>query len=286
MRLLVENFELIKKLGEEEALRLIREAGFDGIDYSYYWSKDIVDLLGENYREYAKYVKGLLEKYNLVCPQAHAPFDLCYGEQFNESEPHYLEIVRAMESASILGVKNIVVHAISIPDDVSDVSLEEYNLAFYNSLKPYCEKYNICVAVENLFDYDKKRKHYIGRIGSPKELCSIINKLSSPYFSACIDLGHASLTGFEPEDFLLNMDAKLISCLHIQDNDYLGDRHTLPFLGDLNWHKIIDALKTIDYHGDFTFEIFNYLKRIPNELLVEALNFAVAIGKYLISRFE
>ena len=65
MRLLVENFELRKKLGEEEALRLIREAGFDGIDYSYYWSKDIVDLLGENYREYAKYVKGLLKKYYL-----------------------------------------------------------------------------------------------------------------------------------------------------------------------------------------------------------------------------
>ena len=60
MRLLVENFELRKKLGEEEALRLIREAGFDGIDYSYFSP----DLGGDIYFPYSKraYKSGKAKK--------------------------------------------------------------------------------------------------------------------------------------------------------------------------------------------------------------------------------
>ena len=93
----------------------------------------------------------------------------------------------------------------------------------------------------------------------------------------------AALTGYEPEDFIRQVDPRFLKCLHIQDNDYLGDRHTLPYLANLNWHEIMTALKKNGYEGDLTFEIVTYLQKFPKELLLEALKFAVVIGKYLIS---
>lgn len=104
--------------------------------------------------------------------------------------------------------------------------------------------------------------------------------------NACVDIGHASLTGYEPEDFIEKMQPKYLKALHVQDNDYISDRHILPYTGDLNWKAIMTSLKNIGYDGDLTFEIFNYLKKFPDDLIPDALKFAVSIGKYLVSNFN
>ena len=158
----------------------------------------------------------------------------------NTSESRYFNIVRSLESASILGAENIIVHSISVPEEVD---FEEYNIEYYRIFIPYCKAYNIHIAVENLFTKDAKRNRLIGKIGSPKELNSILKKIDSPWIIACVDVGHAALTGYEPEDFISRVDSHILKCLHVQDNDYLGDRHTLPYLADLNWSAIMSSLK-------------------------------------------
>ena len=71
----------------------------------------------------------------------------------------------------------------------------------------------------------------------------MLDALDSPWFVACVDLGHASITGFEPEEFIRGMDSQILRALHVQDTDYLDDRHQLPFLAKLNWPEIMKALK-------------------------------------------
>lgn len=283
MKLSVEIYTIAKKFGDHKAIDLIKQAGFDAIDYSYYYDNECERVLGENYKEYAKELRAYLDLTGFSCNQAHAPFNFKYGMAMDTSEQSYLNIVRSIESASVLGAKNIVVHSISVPEDID---FEQYNIDYYKSFIPYCEAFNIHVAIENLYHTDTKRNRKVGKIGSPKELNSIIKKIDSPWIVACVDVGHASLTGYEPEDFISRVDTDVLKCLHIQDTDYLQDRHTVPYLGKFDWNALMTSLKKSGYAGDLTFEIVGFLPKFPMELIPDALKFSAAIGKHLISIYE
>ena len=286
MKLSVENYDVRQKVGEEQALRLIAQAGFDCIDYSFYWQPDDWEVLGDGYREYAQTFRQLLQREGLECNQAHAPFRLRYNEPWNMDNPHYREIVRAIESAAIMGARQIVVHALTVPLEDRETNFEELNLAYYRSLEPVCQKAGIRIAVENLWQSDQQRKCFRGVLGTPRELNRFLNELNSPWFVACVDVGHASITDTEPQTFIREMQPELLKALHIQDTDYLGDRHLLPFAGDFNWAAIMESLKEKGYDGDLTLEIVRFFKTLPDALLPDALRYAASVGRYLISVFE
>lgn len=282
MKLSLESYVLRKKFGDFEGCRIIKEAGFDCVDMSYYWLPEGSPMLADGYREYAASLREHLDAIGLACNQAHAPFDVKYGEALDVSNPHYLSIVRAMESASILGAKAIVVHTIYVGASLN----WQYNFDFFKGLQPFAEKFGIAIAVENLFISDQKRQRYTGTFATPTEHCDFVRKLNSPHFVACVDVGHAAMTFGEPEDFVSGMDGKLLQCLHIQDGDFLKDRHTLPYLGAINWENVMASLKKIGYTGELTFEIICFLGRFPDALILDALALAEKTGRYLISLFE
>ena len=271
MKLSIETYVLHKRYGDKKAIQMLKKAGFDSIDYSFYWleKSDENEVLGDKYREYAQR--------DMTCNQAHAPFALKYGCKFDDSDQEYVKLVRSIESAAVLGAESIVVHAIKTPPDVDSLA---YNFEFYKSLEPYCERFGICVAIENLFWYDAKSKCNRG-LPTPESLNRMVTMLQSPYFVVCIDVGHAAITGYEPQDLIRRFDNKVLKALHIHDNDYIDDMHTLPYAGRLDWKNIMCALKDIDYKGDFTFEIFAYLGRIDDELMDAALAFSAETGRHL-----
>ena len=283
MKLSMEIYTVAERFGDMRAVKLIKEAGFDAIDYSYYYKKECDEILGDGYRQYAQELRAHMDRVGIACNQAHAPFSFKYGLRTDPSEERYLSLIRSLESALILGAKNIVVHAISVPEGVDFV---EYNIAYYKSFIPYCERFGICVAVENLFRRDKITNQIFGKLGTPEELGGIIKAIASPWIVACVDVGHAALTGNEPQDFIAGMDREALKCLHVQDNDYIGDRHLFPYSGKLNWSEIMTALKKKGYDGDLTFEVVKQIDLYPNELLPDALKLANAIGRHLISIYE
>lgn len=282
MKLSLESHVIAKKIGEFEGCRMIKEAGFDCVDMSYYWLAEDSMLLSDGYREYAIKLKEYLDTIGLECNQAHAPFDVKYGEDFSVLSPHYLSVIRSLESASILGAKTIVVHSI----ENGLLFDREYNLNYYKSLEPFCEKFKIRIAVENLYISDKKRQRYDGNFKSPIDFCNFIRELDSPWFVGCVDLGHAAMTAGEPEDYILNMDSNLLQALHVQDGNYRVDSHTIPYLGQFDWNKIMQSLKKINYNGDLTFEIFGFLGHFPKNIIPSGLSFAEKIGRHLISVYE
>ena len=286
MNLSLESYGLMLKFGAFEGLSLIKQAGFDCVDMSYYWQPEGSELIGEDYREFAIQLRAHLDELGLICNQAHAPFDFKYGEKQDSSNPNYLAITRAIESASILGAKTIVVHSISLKKESKICFDREYNIAYYKSFQPLCEKFNISIAVENLCFFDDKRKCYKGKLGTASELSDFVRELDSPCFVACVDVGHAAMSGNEPEQFLADMDAKLLKALHIQDGNYREDCHTIPYLGAFDWNGIMKTLKKIGYQGELTLEIVKYLKNIPEEATLDALRLAEKIGRHLISIFD
>lgn len=281
MRLSVEIYTLHKRYGDEKAIQMLKKAGFDSIDYSFYWLDESDEALGENYQEHARRVKQLLDKNEMTCNQAHAPFTLRYGDVFDSSNIEYVKLLRSIEAAAIMGAENIVVHSINVP---VGVDIFEYNYEFYKKLEPYCEKFGICIAIENLFRNDAKSNCKRGRLHTPEQLNQMIASLQSKWFVVCVDVGHAAVTGYEPDEYIRCFNNHTLRALHIHDNDYISDRHTLPYTGSFEWNKIMNALKDIKYSSDFTLEIVSYLAKIDDEFMHEALSFAAKVGRQLINK--
>ncbi len=276
MKLSVETYAIREKFGDFKCIEMIKKAGFDAVDYSYFdlagENEELV--LGENYRAYAEKLRDFLSEKGLFCNQSHAPFDLIENDAFDLSNEKFVRLIRSIEGASILGAENIVVHAVS-----TDI---ETNVRFYKALEPYCKKHNIKVAVENLFKVSDGC--FLSKLGTPEELNAVIDLLDSPWFTICIDIGHAQLTYGSPEKFIDSVDTTKIKALHISDNNLKGDDHLLPYVGRLNWDNIALHIKNANYTGDLTFEIGHFLNRFKSEeSLQKALNLSQTVGREIIN---
>lgn len=285
MKLGISTFGFFDRIGVYETLKIIKNAGFDCVDFGFGKFGETFGMLDGDHVGRAVEVRKYIDELGLECEQTHAPYAMLYGESFDASAENYLKIVRSMEFSAILGAEYIVVHPIVVPKE-SGESEWFYNQLFYKSLETYCERFGIKIAVENMFHTDPKRNRLQGRLNTPEELCRFIRELDSPNFVACFDVGHAALTGLEPEDFLAGMERNLLKVIHVHDCDYQGDRHTLPYLGKINWDAVMRELKKLDYDGAMNFEIFRYVKRIPEDLLDDALQLSIKVGKRLVNIFE
>lgn len=266
--------------GIAENLRQIRSAGFDCFDFSFYLSEIEQRLCRDDYTQLAEEVLDAAQQNGIVCNQAHASFSFSFGREMNLSEPSYLALVRSIELAARLGAENIVVHSVLTP---AGVDLTEYNLVYFRSLIPYCEKYGIHIAFENIFDYDPTHR-CLGRFATPELMNRFLDALNHPGFTACVDVGHAAIGGTEPETLIRGISADRLTALHIQDTDYLDDRHLPPFLGLQHWGAICDALREIGYRGDLTLEIPKFFTHMDPALVPAGLAFASASGRCLIEK--
>jgi len=279
---------LAKCLGDREAISLIARAGFDAFDYTVDIWGDEAPVYGEHYREYAMQLAETARDCQIVCNQAHAHFPSNRWGEEEYNQRAFEKIVRGMEVASLIGARTIVVHPLkSFPEGMSKEEIMERNLEFYGRLLPYCKEFQIKVALENMYGKDKKTKCFIdSACGWGKEFRTYMERVDQDWFVACLDLGHSGLVGDEAWNAIPILGKQYLRALHVHDNDYCKDTHTLPYLGNMDWDKIIKALAEIGYEGDFTYEAANFLKGFPVELLPEASAFMCKVGRYMVKRIE
>ena len=277
---------LVRKLGLEGSLKAMKEAGFEAFDFavSGLTKGEDAPLMQENYMDLLRSLKQTADDLGILCNQAHGTFPPeKYGdEEYNTAT--FARIIREMEAAAYMGAPYIVIHAVKpLPKDVDPIA---ENLRFYRSLIPYCEKFGIKVAVENLFEYDDKRERRKPCcIGTSQALADFMDQLGYDWFTVCLDIGHAAINVEDPEDAIRTL-GKRIGCLHVHDNDFVNDRHTLPYLGKTNWEEVCKALAEIGYEGDFTSETCVYEGSFPAELSLAALQFEAAVFRHLMAKIE
>ena len=285
MRLSTGIYPFAEKYGDYEAIEKLKGWGFDCIDYGYFKIEDQIPALCDDHVEYATKLRAHLDQVGIVCNQAHAPN--ISGEVWDESNPSFALVVRAMQSAAILGAEYIIVHPQRLhPFEERKVGIVDYNEKFYLSLQPYCEKFGIKVGVENLFTFDSTFKAFTPTLGRPAEINEIMRRLDDKYFAFCLDIGHTVFAQYCPEDFIMELDKGIVKCLHVHDNFYNADDHMLPYLGRLNWRKIVQALKDNEYQGDFTFESTNFVRRMPVDLMDDAVAFMAKVGRRFVSKLQ
>ncbi len=274
---------LSKKYGEEEAVKMLIEAGYTAIDFSMFNTSRLP--FTDDYREMAEKLLKLTRESGVVFNQAHAPFTSRTEVYENELLPL---MPRAFEFASLLGIKNIIVHPRQNGRYYGrEEELFEKNVEFYTALKPIAKKYGVKMAIENMWQRHPIAKYICDDVcAPPEELARLYDTLNDPeVFTVCLDLGHVALCGREPEDAIRYL-GKRIGCLHVHDVDYKDDLHTLPGVAKINWDSVCRALADIDYTGDITLEADNFYLGFLPEMHKTATKFMADTAKSLVEKIK
>lgn len=188
-------------------------------------------------------VKKVLKKYGLEVI-GHTAWYLPIGSPIKSlREAAIKEAIKCFKVFSELKTKFVTIHA-NWPNKMFS-SKEGINFQV-NSLKKLIEEaksYNLKLMYEPI---DTLRDNV-------KNVSLILNKV--PELFLHIDIGHASLFGRKPEDFIKKFHDKL-KHVHLHDNDRSKDLHLPIGCGLINWEKTLKILKKY-YDGTITLEIFS-----------------------------
>ncbi len=276
-----------RKFGEEKAIDILADAGFDAIDLSMFSMKDDSSVFNQSgYKEFAEKLKKQARGRGLFFNQAHAPFP-CSKLDDEYNTMIFERLVRSIEIAGIVGAKCIVVHPMHhLYYLENSEKLKEINIEFYRSLAPYAKAAGVKIALENMWQRNPETKEIVvSACSRTKDFVDWIDTLNDDCFTACLDLGHCGLYGFDAAETIKGLGERL-GALHVHDNDYFSDAHTAPYLGKMHWDTICDALAKIGYKGDLTLEADNFFTPFGEELAPSAAKFLHDIGRNLIKRIE
>ena len=103
MKLVAHTESIAPRLGDEAAVRIICESGFDGIDYSMFFMDEDDNALEKN---------NIATVYGVTFEQAHAPFPSMKEGNAEYNKKLDYKLKRALEVAGMLDAKICVVHPV------------------------------------------------------------------------------------------------------------------------------------------------------------------------------
>lgn len=243
---------LVKEYGTVKGIEMLAEAGFPAIDLSMY--KATGELFEDGYEAVLEKLLSLAKEKGIVFHQAHAPY--CSIDKYEAEAAPYME--RAFEVAGRLGAKYIAVHPMYYPDRYRGFEREifDMNVEYYTSLLPLAEKWGLKIAAENMWIYHPLTKKVLPSfLADPHEMVRLFEAVNCPeHFTMCLDIGHAAISGYEPDYCIKVLGKSVLGCIHAHDVDYTVDCHTLPGVRMVNWDAVCSSLATIGYKGSFNLE--------------------------------
>lgn len=279
----------IRAFGEKEGLRILKEAGYDYLDFSFFFCIDELDKMIA-YEPVIREIAAYAKEQGIVFHQAHAPYPSSVDdddEDFDNGEIFQM-IAKAIEYASVLGIHTLIVHPKKhLPRKGNEEALYQMNMEFCQNLLPYCEKYNVRIALENVYQRDTDRECYVhGACADPEEFIRYLDSLPREWFVGCLDVGHCALVGEDIPNMIRKLGRDRLKALHIHDVDYKRDCHTLPGLQKLDFDAILKALAEIRYDGVLTLEADLFLKGFEPEFYPQATKFMCQRARFLADKLE
>ncbi len=290
-------------LGIDEGMALIKEAGFEAIDFggldgTYPWEdaqaeKPYVFFDDEEGLQalVAEY-KAAAKKYGIAFGQFHAPTSTYYPRKPQATANMYQAICKSIEICGDCECPYIVVHpcfdgSARFPSLTKEQEIK-LNMQFYSSLIPLLKKHNVICCLENMWSQDwKSKKIYTASCSDMTEACHYIDELNAiageKRFGFCLDIGHLLLLGIDPSVAMETLGERILT-LHVHDNNGIDDDHTLPYLGVCNWDRLVKGLRAIGYQGTFNYETAGFNGKFPKELVPAAVKMLGATASYLRDR--
>lgn len=276
----------------EEAMRLVRDAGFTGLDFplSVYSDTPDAPLQQDSWREWAVEAAKAAERCGLRVVQAHAPWHQRIDASLHYEAPREI-FGRVMEACHILGCRHLIFHPQRQPLRVDSLALRQrihaYNIRWFRELLPLAEQLDIVINLENTFD-----SHHVQGPSDPsypytraEDLLALQRDIGSDRVMLCLDTGHASI---EAQDVpaMIRAFGRNLATVHLNDNygrigPIYEDLHLYPGSGLLDWDAIFAALREIGFAGAYNMEPIAQLKRQPDALRLISLRAAADILRIL-----
>ncbi len=221
-------------LPRQEVLRLLKEAGFDGISPSWQGA--------ENLTEIAQFAKAL----GLAIHSLHAPHNGVCDLWEQKGSSMLKEALACLDACEKWNIPVLVIH----PWGRFDYTFREEALCFdaFDRLTDYAAQKGVKIAFENL--------------QGPEYLMALLDRYrDNPTVGFCWDLGHEQCY-LPPLDLLANYGDRLIFT-HLNDNYgstgpkicSCDDLHLLPGDGKADWDVVLSRLKKAKPQAVLNFEL-------------------------------
>ena len=241
-----------------ETARMMRDAGFDGIDLGLCNGQNDPSSYGNgewlaSIREEIRSAKEA----GLVVAQCHLPYypghlDAPGNGEYADYEAFLLPMYRrAIDLCGECGCPVAVMHPYFHVQSAAGTVAG--NLRMLDKLAPDLRRNGVKIALENCYAYI--RGYLPAHVSTAEELMSILEKADSDVVGACIDTGHANLFGVDICAMARIIGNRLLA-LHVNDN--CGqDEHLVPYTSTskLDFAAFSAALKGIGYGGWYNLEL-------------------------------
>ena len=286
---------LVKKFGHRKAFEMMKEAGFDAVDYGIDdWVETEEEikqspcyrLSKEELCKYYTEVYQIAQEVGIEIAQTHAIFGGAatqnYPELFKEVTDNSIYVT------SLLHCNHIVIHPVATEGRIYDEKTEEcyaFNRAFFASFLPALKEYGVKLAIEPMWNNNAAGDIVPTVCSRPEEILRYIDELGSDHYCSCPDIGHFVLTakdtGVTCGDAIRKLGST-VEILHMHEVDGKNDNHTVPysFAGPTDWQDILSALREINYQGVLNFEVGgSYYPPYPEHMIPEALRHFAVIAR-------
>lgn len=265
-----------------ESLKIIRDGGFDTIDFSMHSM-----TRAEDDTDHEKWIHGYrdyCEQIGLRVNQAHAPF----FEGRPMPDGFIDRLLECVDDCAVLGADCLVVHGDTwYARDYAQWDYDKVVEAVYEVYAPVverAEKLGVKIAMETLFEWIGNDSHRVRLCSYVEEVDDIVGRFGCDTVGVCWDFGHTYMAyGNDICAAMERMKSRIIAT-HTHDNTRHRDNHNLPYMGYINWDHALNSLAKTGYSGDLTFEI-NY-GCLPDELAAPYAKYAHRLGEYMADRFQ
>ena len=298
---------LQERYGDREALEIAKNMGADAVDfglenfggrYDFRNPNSVYARSEEEIRAYFTDLKAHADRLGLIISQTHGR-----GSGFQNIPDEDDALLRNARldclATSLLGAPVCVIHAVStgFHKDAEPDFMRKLNQDMFARILPFAKQYGIQVATETFGDvHGGACCDFFGNldefIQAYEQTCAEGD--NRDYFTVCMDTGHTNkATKFDRNPSVPEAIRRLggvITVLHINDNNKVGDQHLLPFVdksgwqleGTIDWDETAEALREIGYDGVYNMEL--HLQRYGAEVMPEFCRFAVAVMRNFLEK--
>ncbi len=232
-----------------DALDLIVQAGFDGVDFwcgrPHIYRQDLAP-------ETLQQLRRKIEQNNLAAVSLMPAF---YRYPYSLSSPN--EVIRrdsiayvrdCIDNAVLLGARQVLI----VPThSLRGQSTEDARQRYIDSLaelSAVAEQKGIRLGVEIVYP------NYSDFMGSTEDALRAIQAVGSRCLGVVLDTGHLNLSGEDPESALKNLGELLLQ-VHINDNDARQQQNAIPGEGNFDFLAFLHLLRQYGYDGFLSLEL-------------------------------
>ena len=249
----------------EKTLRNISEAGFTYIHWCNQWCTDFLYSKSE-----IEHIKKCMKEFGLKLLDTHGSTgkEKCWYSTLEYQRQAGVELVKnRVDMTAELGGDAVVMHIPSGIHSMEDTpEVYESLHKSLDELSQYCLSKKIGIAIENMPEDD-------GTV-----IRDLFSEYPSDFLGFCYDTGHGNMGNSNGLKLLEEFKDRLM-CIHIHDNDGIGDQHKIPFEGTIDWKPFLRILKNSSYTKVLNAEVFNHEKKDDKEFLKESMRSMIKLSK-------